>query len=283
MSERKKIAIVGVGLIGGSLALQLNEKGLASTITGVDNNAEHAAQALELALVDQMADLDEAIAASDVVILAIPVDTIAKILPSILDKLENQILIDLGSTKSALVNNVNGHPKRGRYVAAHPMWGTEYSGPAAALRGAFENKAVVICNASDSDNDAIEWTRNMFRKIGMHLIEMNADDHDLHAAYVSHISHITSFALANTVLEKEREDQAIFEMASAGFESTVRLAKSNPAMWVPIFMQNRENVLDVLNEHISQLRKFKSCLEKENYEFLKELMEDANRIKRIIK
>jgi prephenate dehydrogenase len=283
MSERKKIAIVGVGLIGGSLALQLNEKGLASTITGVDNNAEHAAQALELALVDQMAGLDEAIAASDVVILAIPVDTIAKILPSILDKLDHQVLIDLGSTKSALVNNANGHPKRGRYVAAHPMWGTEYSGPAAAVRGAFENKAVVICNASDSDKDAIEWTRNMFRKIGMHLIEMNADDHDLHAAYVSHISHITSFALANTVLEKEREDQAIFEMASGGFESTVRLAKSNPAMWAPIFMQNRENVLDVLNEHISQLRKFKSCLEKENYEYLKELMEDANRIKRIIK
>jgi prephenate dehydrogenase len=283
MSERKKIAIVGVGLIGGSLALQLNEKGLASTITGVDNNAEHAAQALELALVDQMADLDEAIATSDVVILAIPVDTIAKILPSILDKLDHQVLIDLGSTKSALVNNANGHPKRGRYVAAHPMWGTEYSGPAAAVRGAFENKAVVICNASDSDKDAIEWTRNMFRKIGMHLIEMNADDHDLHAAYVSHISHITSFALANTVLEKEREDQAIFEMASAGFESTVRLAKSNPAMWAPIFMQNRENVLDVLNEHISQLRKFKSCLEKENYEYLKELMEDANRIRRIIK
>jgi prephenate dehydrogenase len=283
MSERKKIAIVGVGLIGGSLALQLNEKGLASTITGVDNNAEHAAQALELELVDQMADLDEAIATSEVVILAIPVDTIAKILPSILDKLDQQVLIDLGSTKSALVNNVNGHPKRGRYVAAHPMWGTEYSGPAAAVRGAFENKAVVICNASDSDKDAIEWTRNMFRKIGMHLIEMNADDHDLHAAYVSHISHITSFALANTVLEKEREDQAIFEMASGGFESTVRLAKSNPAMWAPIFMQNRENVLDVLNEHISQLRKFKSCLEKENYEYLKELMEDANRIKRIIK
>jgi prephenate dehydrogenase len=283
MSERKKIAIVGVGLIGGSLALQLNEKGLASTITGVDNNAEHAAQALELALVDHMADLDEAIAASDVVILAIPVDTIAKILPSILDRLDHQVLIDLGSTKSALVTNANGHPKRGRYVAAHPMWGTEYSGPAAAVRGAFENKAVVICNASESDKDAIEWTRNMFRKIGMHLIEMDAHDHDLHAAYVSHISHITSFALANTVLEKEREDQAIFEMASAGFESTVRLAKSNPAMWVPIFMQNRENVLDVLNEHISQLRKFKSCLEKENYEYLKELMEDANRIKRIIK
>jgi prephenate dehydrogenase len=283
MSERKKIAIIGVGLIGGSLALQLNEKGLASTITGVDNNPEHAAQALELELVDQMSDLEEAIAGSEVVILAIPVDTIAKILPALLDKLDSQILVDLGSTKSALVNNVKGHPKRGRYVAAHPMWGTEYSGPAAAVKGAFENKAVVICNADESDKDAVEWTRNMFRKIGMHLIEMNADDHDLHAAYVSHISHITSFALANTVLEKEREDQAIFEMASGGFESTVRLAKSNPAMWAPIFMQNRENVLDVLNEHISQLRKFKSCLEKENYEYLKELMEDANRIKRIIR
>jgi prephenate dehydrogenase len=283
MSERKKIAIIGVGLIGGSLALQLNEKGLASTITGVDNNPEHAAQAVELELVDQMMGLDEAIAGSDVVILAIPVDTIAKLLPALLDKLDKQILVDLGSTKSALVNNVKEHPKRGRYVAAHPMWGTEYSGPAAAVKGAFENKAVVICNADESDKDAVEWTRNMFRKIGMHLIEMNADDHDLHAAYVSHISHITSFALANTVLEKEREDQAIFEMASAGFESTVRLAKSNPAMWAPIFMQNRENVLDVLNEHISQLRKFKSCLEKENYEYLKELMEDANRIKRIIK
>lgn len=283
MSERKKIAIIGVGLIGGSLALQLNEKGLASTITGVDNNPEHAAKAVELELVDQMLDLDEAIAGSEVVILAIPVDTIAKILPALLDKLDKQILVDLGSTKSALVNNVKEHPKRGRYVAAHPMWGTEYSGPAAAVKGAFENKAVVICNADESDKDAVEWTRNMFRKIGMHLIEMNADDHDLHAAYVSHISHITSFALANTVLEKEREDQAIFEMASAGFESTVRLAKSNPAMWAPIFMQNRENVLDVLNEHISQLRKFKSCLEKENYEYLKELMEDANRIRRIIK
>jgi prephenate dehydrogenase len=250
---------------------------------GVDSNEAHARKALELELVDAMDSLDAAIAVSDVVILAIPVDTIARMLPSILDKIDQQILIDLGSTKSALVNSVSAHPKRGRYVAAHPMWGTEYSGPEAAVKGAFENKAVIICNADESDADAVEWTRNMFRKIGMHLLDMRADDHDLHAAYVSHISHITSFALANTVLEKEREDQAIFEMASAGFESTVRLAKSNPAMWVPILMQNRENVLDVLNEHISQLRKFKSCLEKENYEYLKELMDDANRIRRILK
>lgn len=280
--ERKRISIVGVGLIGGSLALQLNEKGLASRIIGVDNNAGHASKALELGLVDEMCSLEEAIDRSDVVILAIPVDAIVKILPSVLDRIDSQVLIDLGSTKSALVANANDHPKRKRYVPAHPMWGTEYSGPEAAVRGAFENKAVVICNAGDADEDAVEWTRNMFRKIGMHLIEMDADDHDLHAAYVSHISHITSFALANTVLEKEREDQAIFEMASGGFESTVRLAKSNPAMWVPILMQNRENVLDVLNEHISQLRKFKSCLEKENVEYLKELMEGANRIRRIL-
>jgi prephenate dehydrogenase len=150
------------------------------------------------------------------------------------------------------------------------------------VKNAFENKAVVLCNTAESDADAVEWIRFAYKKIGMHLLEMNAVAHDLHAAYVSHISHITSFALANTVLEKEREDQAIFELASGGFESTVRLAKSNPAMWVPIFMQNRDNVLDVLNEHISQLRKFKSCLEKENYDYLQELIENANRIRRIL-
>jgi len=181
------------------------------------------------------------------------------------------------------LQSVFNHPKRGRFVAAHPMWGTEYSGPTAAVRGAFENKAVIICNAEGSDEDAVKWTRGMFGKIGMHLLEMDAVAHDLHAAYVSHISHITSFALANTVLEKEKEDNAIFELASAGFESTVRLAKSNPAMWVPIFMQNKENILDVLNEHISQLRKFKSCLEKENREYLTELIEGANKIRRILK
>ena len=281
--ERKAIAIVGVGLIGGSLALQLNEKGLASRIIGVETSEAHAKKALELGLIDEIATLEDAIKRSDVVILAIPVDAIVKILPAILDQLDTQILIDLGSTKSALVNIIASHPKRKRFVAAHPMWGTEYSGPEAAVRGAFENKAVVICDGEDCDEDALRWARNMFSSIGMHLLEMRADDHDLHAAYVSHIAHITSFALANTVLEKEREDRAIFEMASAGFESTVRLAKSNPSMWVPILMQNRENVLDVLNEHISQLRKFKSCLEKENWEYMKELMEDANRIKRIIK
>ncbi len=281
--ERKKIAIVGVGLIGGSLAIQLHEKKISSKLIGVDSNKEHQHEALELELVDEIMNLDEAIAASDVIVLAIPVDTLVTLLPSILDKVNKQIVIDLGSTKYQLITAVKDHPKRGRYVATHPMWGTEYSGPQAAVRGAYENKAVIICNASDSDADALEWTKAMYRKIGMHLLEMEAKAHDLHAAYVSHISHITSFALANTVLQKEKEEQAIFELASAGFESTVRLAKSNPAMWVPIFMQNKENVLDVLNEHIEQLKRFKESIEKGNNDKLKGLIEDANKIRRIIR
>lgn len=281
--ERKRIAIVGVGLIGGSLAIQLNEKGIAARIIGVEQNAEHRSKAIEMELVDEVLELDAAIDNADIVILAVPVDAMLEVLPKVLDKIINQVVIDLGSTKQQLVEIVKDHPKRGRYVPTHPMWGTEYSGPQAAVKGAFENKAVIICNANESDKDAIEWTREMYIKIGMHILEMNAADHDLHAAYVSHISHITSFALANTVLEKEKERDAIFELASAGFESTVRLAKSNPSMWVPIFMQNRENVLDVLNEHISQLKKFKACLEKENEIYLLELIENANKIRKIIK
>ena len=283
MSQRKRVAIVGVGLIGGSLAIQLHEKKLSAKLIGVDANADHAKQAVELELVDEVMSLDDAIAASDVIILAIPVDILVTALPSIMDKIDNQIVIDLGSTKSQSIDAIKNHPKRGRYVATHPMWGTEYSGPQAAVRGAFENKAVIICNAEDSDKDALEWVKGMYKKIGMHLLEMEAKAHDLHAAYVSHISHITSFALANTVLEKEKEENAIFELASAGFESTVRLAKSNPAMWVPIFMQNKENVLDVLKEHIAQLSRFKESIEKEDNEYLMRLIEDANKIRRIIK
>jgi prephenate dehydrogenase len=281
--ERKRIAIIGVGLIGGSLAIQLHEKKISSRLIGVDATKEHEAKALELELVDEILPLDEAIAQSEVVILAFPVDLMVGLLPSILDKVDQQIVVDLGSTKSQLTEAVANHPKRGRYVATHPMWGTEYSGPAAAVRGAYENKAVIICNEAESDLDALEWTKYMYKKIGMHLLSMEAKAHDLHAAYVSHISHITSFALANTVLEKEKEDNAIFEMASAGFESTVRLAKSNPAMWVPIFLQNKVNVLDVLNEHIQQLTKFRDSIRDDKVTDLQNLIEHANKIRRIIK
>lgn len=281
--KRKKIAIIGVGLIGGSLAIQLHEKKLSSKLIGVDASEEHAKKALELELVDETLSLDEAIQQADVIVLAVPVDTMVSLLPRILNKIDNQVVLDLGSTKSQLIEAIKNHPKRGRYVATHPMWGTEYSGPQAAVRGAYENKAVIICNAEESDADALEWVKHMYKKIGMHLLEMEAKAHDLHAAYVSHISHITSFALANTVLEKEKEEQAIFELASAGFESTVRLAKSNPAMWVPIFMQNKENVLDVLKEHIAQLQRFKESIEKDDNEYLMRLIEKANKIRRIIK
>ncbi len=281
--QQKTYTIVGTGLIGGSFALQLKQKGLAKKIIGVEVNELYREQALDLFLVNEMMDLDDAIAHSDVIVLAVPVDVMVTMLPVILDKVQQQVVMDMGSTKALLYEAVQQHPNRGRYVATHPMWGTEYRGPKAAVEGAFESQAVIICNAGQSDADALEAVEHIYQAIGMHLLYMEAHAHDLHAAYVSHISHITSFALANTVLEKEREEEAIFEMASAGFTSTVRLAKSNPAMWVPIFMQNKENVLDVLNEHISQLKKFKSCLEKENYDYLNELIVNANKIQKIIK
>ncbi len=278
-----RVAIVGIGLIGGSMALALKEQGFADTVIGVDENPEHQAQALALNLVDQVLPLDQAMALADLVILAIPVNAAEKILPHVLDLTDKQVIMDVGSTKEGLINCIINHPKRARFVATHPMWGTEYSGPQAAVTGAFRNKATVICNKEENDVDALATVEAAYEAMGMHRVYMNAKDHDVHVAYVSHISHITSFALANTVLEKEKEENAIFELASAGFESTVRLAKSNPAMWVPIFMQNKENVLDVLKEHIAQLRKFKSCLEKENYDYLKELIEQANGIRRILK
>ena len=277
------VTIVGVGLIGGSMALALKEKAIAAKLIGVDANAAHLQKALELRLVDEIADLEKGINGAHLIILATPVNALVQILPSLLDKINEQVVMDVGSTKSAMLQTISNHPKRGRFVATHPMWGTEYSGPEAAVSDAFIGKATVICNKEESDSEAIELVENIYKALGMHLVYMNAHDHDVHVAYVSHISHITSFALANTVLEKEREEEAIFELASGGFESTVRLAKSNPNTWVPIFKENRENVLDVLNEHISQLRKFKACLEKENYEYLTELIEDANKIKRIIR
>jgi prephenate dehydrogenase len=279
---KKNFAIVGVGLIGGSFALKCKKEGLSNRIIGVDNNPDHATKAIELGLVDEMTDLASAVEQADVIILSIPVNALSVLLPAILDLVDQQVVIDMGSTKSHISAVVENHPKRGRFVASHPMWGTEYSGPAAAVENAFENKAVILCDLEKTDEDAISIAKEIFASLPMRMIEMNAADHDLHAAYVSHISHITSFALANTVLEKEKEDDAIFEMASAGFESTVRLAKSSPEMWTPILMHNRENVLDVLNEHITQLKKFKACLEKENWEYLNELMSHANQIKRII-
>lgn len=278
-----RLTVVGIGLIGGSMAMTLKQKGFVDHVIGVDNNPLHQAQALQLGIVDEIMSLEEAIEASDIIVIATPVNIAEKLLPTILDRMDKQVVFDVGSTKESIVQIANAHSNKGRFVPTHPMWGTEFSGPEAALQDAFKEKATVICNKEQIDEDALNLVQQVYEQLGMHIVYMDAIKHDIHVAYVSHISHITSFALANTVLEKEKESDAIFELASGGFESTVRLAKSNAAMWVPIFMQNKENVLDVLNEHISQLRKFKSCLEKENFDYLSDLIENANGIKRILK
>ncbi|WP_292008639.1 prephenate dehydrogenase [Chryseobacterium sp.] len=278
-----KISIIGIGLIGGSIALKLREKGIADFIYGIDNNEKHLKEALDLHIIDAKADLEYGIKNSDLIIIAIPVDSARNILPGVLDLIsDHQTVMDAGSTKAGIVGAVKDHPKRPRFVAFHPMWGTENSGPKSAIAESFSGKAGVICNKEESASDAIVIAENIVKGLDMHLIYMNAEDHDIHTAYISHISHITSYALANTVLEKEREEDTIFQLASSGFSSTVRLAKSHPEMWVPIFKQNKENVLDVLNEHITQLRKFKSALEKENYEYLEELISNANKIRGIL-
>ena len=265
------------------MALKLKSAGLVSYVFGVDQNENHLTEAKNLGIIDEIFSLENAVSQSELVIIAIPVDAARKILPSVLDLInENQTVMDAGSTKHGIVETVRNHPMRKRFVAFHPMWGTENSGPKSAISESFSGKAAVICNREDSAEDALKIVEKITENLDMHLIYMNAEDHDIHTAYISHISHITSYALANTVLEKEREEDTIFQLASTGFSSTVRLAKSHPEMWVPIFKQNKENVLDVLNEHISQLRKFKSALEKENYELLEELIRNANKIRGIL-
>lgn len=279
-----KIAIIGVGLIGGSLALRLKEKNFASEIIGIDKSESHLQEAIELGIIDRAESLENGVKNTNLIIVAIPVDATAKLLPQVLDLItEKQTVMDVGSTKSGIVEAIKNHPKRNRYVAFHPMWGTENSGPKSAQKESFYGRAAVICDKEDSAEDAFTTVETIAKALEMNIIFMSSSDHDVHTAYISHISHITSYALANTVLEKEREEDTIFQLASSGFSSTVRLAKSHPEMWVPIFKQNKENVLDVLNEHISQLRKFKSALEKENYELLEELIRKANKIRGILK
>jgi prephenate dehydrogenase len=279
------ITIIGLGLIGGSLALSLRQHGLAQRLIGVEANPAYARRALELGLVDEIApDLAAAVAPAGLVIVAVPMDAMLTVLPQVLDLItDQQIVIDVGSTKGNLLAAVAGHPRRRRFVAVHPMAGTEYSGPDAAVRGLFEGKTLVVCDAEASDPAAVAAVEALFRALPMRVLHLGAADHDLHTAYVSHISHLTSFALALTVLEKERRgEQRIFDLAGGGFASTVRLAKSAPATWVPIFRQNRENVLDVLDEHLHQLHKLRELLAGEDYAGLTTQLEQANAIRRII-
>lgn len=277
------ITIIGIGLIGGSLGITLKENNFASRIIGVDARQDNLDKAIRRRLIDEDMSLADGVKAADLVILATPVDTILDLAPRVLDLVDRQVVIDVGSTKKELLKLIRNHPVRGRFVATHPMAGTEYSGPEAAIPHLFDYKCTVLCNVEESDPDAVEMVEKLYHSIPMRIVHLDSDSHDLHAAYVSHISHISSFALALTVLEKERDEARIFELASGGFDSTVRLAKSSPDMWGPIFQQNRDNVLDVLDEHINQLSRFRSLLIKKDFKSFYALMQEANNIRKILK
>lgn len=278
-----KAAVVGVGLIGGSFALVLKDKGICSEVIGVDNSEKNRARAVELGLIDRVMTLEEAVGEADLIVLATPVDSIPLLAVKVLNRVnERQVVIDMGSTKQELCEVIAQHPRRGRFVATHPMWGTEYSGPEAAVHEGFTGRTVVLCDSKQSDPDALKMIEEIYTRIGMPIKYMSSEEQDMHTAYVSHISHITSFALALTVLEKEREEEHIFDLAGGGFESTVRLAKSSPNTWLPIFMQNKYNVLDVLREHIHQLQIFRRMLEKDDVDGLRQMMLKANHIRKII-
>lgn len=277
------VCIIGLGLIGGSFALALRKHSLAERIFGVDASPKHAEKALALGLVDEIVEADRATEVADIIAIATPVDVIPSLVIKILNRIDDkQIAFDMGSTKEELCEIISQHPRRNRFVAVHPMWGTEHSGPEAAVEGAFEGCNLVLCEAERSAEDAVAVVEHIFGQIGMKMMYMSPEKHDTHAAYVSHISHITSFILATTVLEKERESDTILDLAGGGFESTVRLAKSSPEMWIPILMQNKYNVLDVLREYIHQLEIFRKALEKDNRNEIRQTIERANRIRKVL-
>lgn len=276
------VAIIGIGLIGGSIALELRDFLKVKKIFGVDKSQENLYKAKKIGLIDEGLPLKEAIKESDLLVLATPVDASIRLLPEILDLVDKQVIFDVGSTKENIVKCVENYPKRGRFVATHPMAGTEFSGPEAALRNLFRNKSVIFCDAEHSDKDAVNLVREVYEFLGMNIVAMEPRPHDLHAAYVSHISHISSFALSLTVLEKEKVEKNITDMASGGFDSTVRLAKSSPDMWTPIFLQNAGNLVDVLNSYIAVLQKFKNVILAGDSEQIRQMMVQSNEIKGVL-
>ncbi|MCI1639949.1 MAG: prephenate dehydrogenase [Bacteroidales bacterium] len=282
------VGIIGLGLIGGSMAIDLRKRGFADTILGVEDNPVNAEAAMKLELANEIVPYEECIERSDIVVMAIPVGTAVKMLPDILDHFEkekdcNRIVIDTCSTKEQIVNGVHYHSMRKRYVATHPMAGTEYSGPWAAMPNLFDGKACIFANTEDSDPKAVKIIEKLYDTLNMRPLYMSASNHDVHTAYVSHISHITSFALALTVLDKEKDEKHIFDLASGGFSSTVRLAKSSADMWVPILMQNRDNVLKVIDTYIDKMKLFRDAISDYDGDRVRTLINDANKIKRIIK
>ena len=276
------LAVIGIGLIGGSMALELRKHPQIGKITGVDKSQENLYRARQLGLIDDYLPLKQAMAESDIVILATPVDVSIRLLPEILEEVDRHVVFDVGSTKENVIKCIDNYPKRGRFVATHPMAGTEFSGPEAAIYGLFKNKSVIICNSKGSDEDALAMVKAIYNYLEMHIVYMDPKPHDLHAAYVSHISHITSFALSLTVLEKEKSERNILDMASGGVDSTVRLAKSSPDMWTPIFMQNAGNVVDVLNSYIAVLQKFKNVILEHDAHKIHDMILKSNEIRKVL-
>lgn len=278
------LGIIGLGLIGGSMAIDLRRNKFADRIIGCDNSELNAVTAQRIGLVDAIVPLDDLVKQSDLILLSVPVSVALRMLSDILDAInDNQYVVDVCSTKEKLNESVHYHPRRKNYVASHPMAGTEFNGPWAAIPNLFAGKAGIICNAEDSDPKAVEMVRKMYDMLNMRVIFMRAAHHDVHTAYVSHISHVISFALALTVLDKEKNEKNIFDLASGGFASTARLAKSNSDMWTPIFLQNKENVLSVLDAYMEKLQLFKDAIQNNDDEGLRRLIDEANRIKRILK
>jgi prephenate dehydrogenase len=278
------IAVVGIGLIGGSLMIDLRKRGFADKIIGVDSNIQHRNIAQLCGLVDETDTLENAVDRSDLIILSTPVDTNCEMLPGILDRINgtSKVVTDMGSTKGKIARISENHPNRGRYVAMHPMAGTEFSGPLAAIGRLFDYKNAIICDPELSDKDALNLVEKMLDILNMRKIYMNSSEHDVHVAYVSHISHITSFSLALSVLDKEREESNILTLAGGGFESTVRLAKSNGETWAPIFLENGRFILEVMDNYIEKMNLFRQMISEKDEEGLKALMEEANKIRKIL-
>jgi prephenate dehydrogenase len=278
------IAVVGIGLIGGSMAIDLRKRGFANKIIGVDCNRQHQNIALLCGLVDETDTLENAINKSDLIILCTPVDSNCSMLPQILDNIggTSKVVTDMGSTKAGIAAVSRDHPHRGRYVAVHPMAGTEYSGPMAAHGRLFDYKTAIICDPELSDPDGLEMVENMLKVLNMKKISMNSSEHDVHVAYVSHISHITSFSLALCVLDKEHEAENIMALAGGGFESTVRLAKSSGDTWAPIFSENAGYILEVMDTYIEKMNIFRKLISEKDVNGLKLLMEEANKIQKIL-
>ena len=279
-----KVAIFGIGLIGGSIAKDLRESGFSSELLGVEQSPSHAQTALDLGLVDKIVSKETAVAEADLIILTVPVNALVDELIYVLGNMKpTAVVTDLGSTKGIIIDGIKDAANRNRYVASHPMAGTEYSGPSAAISKLFDGKICIICDRENSDDDAVELVEMMYDKIGMRIKYMDAHQHDMHAAYISHIAHISSFVLAATVLEKEKDEEAIFEMAGGGFESTVRLAKSSPETWTPIFQQNRDYLLEVMDTYIEKMYHVRNLINKKKYAELNKFMSEANEIKKILK